>query len=77
MGANRRNKLGIQSRRFSICRILKDDTYYLSLLDAYLESKLTCQDGKIGHDLHIANLEKLSQYVNELQKNFNHSGVRW
>lgn len=73
MGANRRNKLGIQSRRFSICRLLKDDTYYLSLLDAYYESKLICQTCKQGHNLHIANLKKLADYVLLIQKDFNHS----
>lgn len=72
MSANRRNHLGVQSRRFSICRCLAHDETYRLLVDNYLESKVNCQKGKIEHDLHEENLIKLSIYLNELQKDFEH-----
>lgn len=73
MGANRRNHLGIQSRRFSLCRCLMHDEKYIQLINNYLESKKHCQKGKVENDKHEENIARLSSYLILLQKDFNHS----
>ena len=75
MGANRLNQY-IVSRRFSPAYEIWEnkelqDQYYV-LLNAYLTSKQFCQDGKDGHDRHQQNIDSLSRFLNEYQKNFRH-----
>lgn len=72
MGANRRNHIGTQSRRFSLCnRLLSDDTY-VYLVNKYLDSKSSCQLNKHFHLIHEYNILKLTEYLNVVQKDFKH-----
>lgn len=72
MGANRRNDLGVQSRRFSLNNVLVKDDKYVQLVNNYLDSKTRCQVDKLGHDTHEYNILKLSEYLSVAQKDFEH-----
>lgn len=78
MGTNRRNHYNLvfktnKSRRFSFCYYLINDLQYINLVLKYLESKKYCQLNKKYHNIHIANLTNLSNYVCIIQKTFKHS----
>lgn len=73
MGANRRNHLGVQSRRFSLCWRLVNDEIYLNLVSNYLSSKQHCNKDKQSYLRHINNITVLNTYLSTITKDFRHN----